>query len=139
MSRTPVQSNKIGYKFIRFARACGLPLILLLGAMEAKSDTQPKIVRVDPKQMESRIILKVPAQYPPEAAAHNISGTVRLEKIVGTDGVPRQIKVLRGHPLLVRAAITAVGKWRYQTTVIDGEAVEVLTYVNVNFHLPSKQ
>ena len=45
------------------------------------------------------------------------------------------IQVMSGHPLLVKAALDAVRKWRYSRTEINGEPVEVLTEVDVNFKL----
>ena len=44
--------------------------------------------------------------------------------------------MLSGHPLLVKAAIEAVARWRYQPTLLNGEPVEVLTDIDVNFYLP---
>ena len=42
---------------------------------------------------------------------------------------------MRGHPLLVNAAKEAVEQWRYQPTMLNGEAVEVITDIIVNFTL----
>jgi protein TonB len=67
-----------------------------------------------------------------------IQGTVRLEAIIGTDGTIQQLKVLSGHPLLVKAAVEAVSRWRYQPTLLNGEPVEVVTDVDVNFTLADR-
>jgi protein TonB len=40
-----------------------------------------------------------------------------------------------GPPLLVAAAIEAVQQWRYQPTLLNGQPVEVLTEIDVNFTL----
>ena len=42
---------------------------------------------------------------------------------------------MSGHPLLVPAALAAVKQWRYKPTLLNGEAVEVLTNIDVNFTL----
>ena len=95
----------------------------------------PKIVRVAGNEMAKRVIDRIPPEYPREANLKRIQGIVRLEVIIAVDGTPRQLKVLSGHPLLVKAALDAVRQWRYQQTEIAGEAVEVLTDVNVSFRL----
>ena len=75
-------------------------------------------------------------EYPPLAIIARIQGTVRLEAIINKDGTIQDLKVLSGHPLLVKAAIDAVARWRYQPTLLNGEPVEVLTEIDVNFYLP---
>jgi TonB family protein len=44
----------------------------------------------------------------------NISGTVRLQVVVGADGTVRATNVLGGHPLLVQAASEAVRRWKFE-------------------------
>jgi len=45
--------------------------------------------------------------------------------------------VLSGHPLLVPSAMEAVRQWRYKPTLLNGEPVEVITTIDVNFVLGS--
>jgi protein TonB len=42
---------------------------------------------------------------------------------------------VRGHPLLVNAAKQAVEQWRYKPTMLNGEPVDVITDIVVNFTL----
>jgi protein TonB len=42
---------------------------------------------------------------------------------------------MSGPPLLVNAALAAVQQWRYQPTMLSGNAVEVITEIDVNFTL----
>jgi len=58
-----------------------------------------------------------------------------MEAIIAADGVIRNLHVLSGPPLLVDAARDAVRQWRYQPTLLNGVAVEVLTEIDVNFRL----
>jgi protein TonB len=62
-------------------------------------------------------------------------GAVELEAVIGKDGTIEELKVLRGHPLLVKAALEAVCQWRYQPTLLNGEPIEVVTEITVNFKL----
>ena len=43
--------------------------------------------------------------------------------------------MVSGHPLLVPAALEAVKQWVYQPTLLNGEPVEVVTQIDVNFTL----
>jgi len=73
--------------------------------------------------------------YPPLARQARISGTVRLEAVIALSGVVQSLRVASGHPLLARAALDAVRQWVYQPTLLNGEPVEVLTQIDVNFKL----
>jgi protein TonB len=42
---------------------------------------------------------------------------------------------MSGHPILVPAAMEAVKDWVYQTTLLNGEPVEVQTVIDINFTL----
>jgi protein TonB len=43
--------------------------------------------------------------------------------------------VVRGHPLLVRAALDAVRQWIYAPTRLNGDPVEVIAPIIVTFVL----
>lgn len=73
--------------------------------------------------------------YPPLAKAARVQGTVRLTAVVGTDGAIRNLRLMSGPPLLVKAAVDAVSTWRYQPTMLNGSAVDVITEIDVNFTL----
>ena len=60
---------------------------------------------------------------------------MEFEAVIGKDGTIEELKVLRGHPLLVKAALDAVRQWRYQPTLLNGEPIEVVTEITVNFKL----
>src|ERR1700687_1129552 len=83
----------------------------------------------------ARLVNKVQPQYPPLARQTRISGTVRLHAIIGKDGGVQSLTLESGHPLLVQSALDAVRQWRYQPTLLNGEAVEVDTTIDVIFSL----
>jgi TonB family protein len=63
-------------------------------------------------------------------------GTVVLWLVVGPDGKPRDIKVLRTLGLgLDEKAIEAVRNWRFEPAMKDNKPVAVQINVEVNFHL----
>jgi protein TonB len=64
-----------------------------------------------------------------------IEGDVEFEAIISTAGTIEELTVLKGHPLLVKAAFEAVRQWRYQPTLLNGQPIEVVTEITVNFKL----
>jgi protein TonB len=73
--------------------------------------------------------------YPPLARQARISGTVKFNAIIAKDGTIQNLQMVSGHPLLVQAATEAVRQWVYQPTLLNGEPVEVITTIDVNFTL----
>jgi TonB family protein len=73
--------------------------------------------------------------YPAEAKAARIQGVVHLKAHIGTDGTVQNLEVLDGDPLLTQAALDAVKHWVYKPTLLNGDPVEVLTSIDVNFTL----
>jgi len=97
--------------------------------------TAPKRVRVGGQVESARLIFQPKPEYPPLAKMARIQGVVRLDAVISKDGTIQDLKVISGHPLLVRAALDAVQRWRYQPTLLNGESVEVATEIDVNFTL----
>jgi len=88
-----------------------------------------------------KLVEKVDAVYPSEAAANHISGTVRVYFVIGADGVvhinPHATKEegFSDAPELVRAAEDAVRHWRYQPLTIDGKPVNMDFHADIVFAL----
>jgi protein TonB len=73
--------------------------------------------------------------YPPLARQARISGVVKFNAVIAKDGTIQNLTMISGHPLLVQAATEAVRQWVYQPTQLNGEPVEVITTIDVNFTL----
>ena len=92
-------------------------------------------MRVGGVVQAAKIVRQVMPVYPPAARQARISGTVRLEAVIGRDGVIQSLQVMSGHPWLAQAALDAVRQWIYRPTLLNSEPVEVLTQIDVNFKL----
>lgn len=73
--------------------------------------------------------------YPATARNARIEGTVILEATIDASGAVQDVRVLRSIPLLDRAAMEAVARWRYTPTRLNGVAVPILLTVTVTFTL----
>jgi protein TonB len=92
-------------------------------------------IKVGGNVQQANLIKKVMPVYPPLAKQARISGTVRFTAIIGRDGSIQNLQLITGHPLLVPAATEAVKQWLYRPTMLNGEPVEVITQIDVNFTL----
>jgi TonB family protein len=95
----------------------------------------PTRIRVGGNVQVANLIKKVDPVYPPLAMQARISGQVRFAVIIGKDGTIQNVQLVSGHPLLVAAATDAVKQYAYKPTLLNGNPVEVITQVDVDFVL----
>jgi protein TonB len=96
---------------------------------------KPRMLRLGGQVTAAKLVYQPRPEYPSLAKMARIQGTVILEAIIAKDGTVRELRALSGHPLLVKAALEAVQRWRYLPTLLNGEPVEVLTEIDVSFSL----
>jgi TonB family protein len=92
-------------------------------------------VRVASTLAAETLIRQVPPVYPQAARDNRIQGMVVLEAKINKDGFVDNLKMISGHPLLAQAAIDAVRQWTYKPLLVDGQPVDFVTTVTVNFAL----
>jgi periplasmic protein TonB len=95
----------------------------------------PAKVHISIGVLQAKLIYGPAPVYPFLAKVNHIQGRVVMEAIISKDGRIQDLQVESGHPLLIRAAIEAVREWRYQPTLLNGQPVEVITTITVNFKL----
>jgi protein TonB len=79
---------------------------------------------------EALLINKVIPEYPQHIV---VQGDVKLHAIISRDGSIQSLSLISGHPLLAQAAIKAVEQWRYRPYILNGDPVEVETWITVTF------
>jgi TonB family protein len=96
----------------------------------------PDRIRVKGEVAQSNLIRKVQPVYPAAAKAAHVQGTVLLQVVILKDGTMGEITVADSPSSdLSQSALEAVRQWRYRPTLLNGEPIEVLTYVIVNYTL----
>ncbi len=95
----------------------------------------PKRIRVGGQVELAKQIFAPAPEYPQIAKMARVQGVVRLAAIISENGTIQDLKLISGPPLLVKAAMDAVSRWRYQPTLLNGEPVQVDTEIDVNFTL----
>jgi TonB family protein len=96
----------------------------------------PQRMRVGGNVQFAKLLQQAKPVYPASAQAAGIQGTVLLRAVIGTDGRIMGLTVSSSpDPTLSDAAMESARQWRYQPTLLNGEPVEVLTTISVNFRL----
>jgi protein TonB len=84
-----------------------------------------------------RIWMAQHINYPEDAAASNVKGTVTLKFSVNKEGNVCDVSVVKGiHPLVDKAAVEAVlSSPKWDPAKINGNKVKVMYYLPINFSL----
>lgn len=92
----------------------------------------PDHVRVS-SLSEAQLLNKVEPTYPRMALLTHRQGDVKLHAFISKDGAIESLSVISGDPLLIPATLEAVRQWRYRPYLLNGEPVEVETFITVSF------
>ena len=86
--------------------------------------------------LQSAVLLqRVAPVYPTAALQAKVQGEVSVNATIGKDGVPKDLKVIKGDERLVPAAFVAIRQWRYRPATLGGVPIETQTVVTVSFEL----
>ena len=71
-------------------------------------------------------LVRINPTYPPRAAANGIEGWVRVQFDISASGAVTNVVAVDSEPGTVfdAAAVDAVARWRYNPSIVNGEAVE---------------
>jgi len=96
-----------------------------------------RLIRVGGMVQAAKLINRTPPVYPDSLRQQGVEGTVLVQAIIGKSG-----SVLDAHAVgsqapaeLADAALAAVRTWQFEPTLLNGEPVEVITTITVNFQL----
>ena len=95
-------------------------------------------VRIGGQVSAPALVKRVEPQYPAIAQMAAIDGVVILDAIVDEHGRVQSLKVLRGHPLLAKAATEAVQQWEYEPLKLNGTPTAFELTVSLWFHFDDK-
>jgi periplasmic protein TonB len=87
-----------------------------------------------------KVIQRVAPEYTPEALDAKLEGSVHLSAMIGTDGVPSDIKVTKSLGKgLDEKAIECFKKWRFSPAIRNGEPTPMSSEVAIIFKLPDSK
>ncbi|HSP33194.1 MAG TPA: energy transducer TonB [Thermoanaerobaculia bacterium] len=112
------------------------PRHLAVSRMVPPRPLPPDTYRVGGDVHAPRVISRVEPTYPEEARRARISGIVIVEALIDKTGLVRDVQVLKPMPYgLDDAAVNAVKQWRFEPGMKDGQPVNVVFNLTVNFKL----
>jgi protein TonB len=85
---------------------------------------------------DDQIVRRVHPNYPKQARARKVQGTVVLEAIVNKKGTVDSLQLVSGDSLLAQAAADAVKQWKYKPYFHNGDPTEFQTRITIDFKLP---
>jgi TonB family protein len=100
-------------------------ILTLLFATVAVVCPKPSFAQED-SEGKRKVTNRVMPDYPEMARRMNLKGVVRVDVVVGSNGLVKTVDVKGGHPVLAQAAVAAVRKWKWEPAAHDTkEPVEV--------------
>ena len=77
---------------------------------------------------DRKVASKVAPVYPDLAKKMHLHGIVKVEAVVRPNGAVKTTRVLGGNPVLVDAALDAVGKWKFEPAQAETTEVVQVTF-----------
>jgi protein TonB len=90
-------------------------------------------IRVGQGVKAPRLILGPQPVYPVLARQARVSGAVVIDAVIDTQGNIVEMRTVSGHPILALAAMEALRHWKYEPTILGGEAIPVELLVTLTF------
>ena len=110
----------------------------LIDALDTRP--QPAKPHEEPRRKPDRLVTqldqamlthRVEPTYPALPRQMGRAGKVELRAIIATDGTIQSLQVVSGDFLFYQSALDAVRQWRYRPTYLNGQPVEVDTFITV--------
>lgn len=98
-------------------RHIAVPVVLLWAASALFASDAVKVAKA---AAEAAIASRTTPAYPPIAKQMRIEGAVELRAIVNNSGAVQSVQVVTGNPILAKAAVDALNKWRFNSSKIEG-------------------
>jgi len=83
----------------------------------------------EPAQVKRKIVSQVVPPYPELARRMQIVGTVKVETLVGPNGKVKSTQVVGGSPVLAKAAVETIEKWKWAPAPQESKEL-----IELNFH-----
>jgi protein TonB len=100
-------------------------------------EKKPTPIRVGGNIKAPTKVVNVNPVFPASMRTAGRGGVVPLDALIGADGSVVFVRVVSAnvHPDFAEAATEAVRQWKFTPTLLNGQPVEVLMTVTINFAL----
>ena len=101
----------------------------------AKAGAEQSVKPMDVGPLFEKATQKVSPTYPAIAKSQRITGIVRVYLLIDEKGAVASIERTSGPAMLQQAAVDAARRWKFRPTVVEGQPVRVVGFINFNFTL----
>ncbi len=77
---------------------------------------------------DRKVSSRISPAYPELAKKMHIHGIVKVEAVVRPNGTVKSTRVLGGNPVLVDAAVDAIGRWKFEPSQSETTEIVQLTF-----------
>jgi TonB family protein len=117
--------------------ACTLLLLSVTLVVGQQAPPSPPPQRIGGDVAQANLLVKIEPVYPALARAARVQDYVMFQTEISKEGKVTNLIILHGHPLLNDAALEAVRNWQYKPILLNGQAIDVVTTVTINFSFNS--
>lgn len=142
VDHTSLDQPTPGESVIQIGNSDGNGLIDIFGdrggpkpPVEHLNQNEKRRITVGGSVQQAKLVRKVDPLYPPLARQLHRSGQVHVRAVISVDGTVAALQAIDGDPLFIQSSLDAVGQWRYQPTLLNGQPVEVETIITVVYTL----
>jgi len=118
------------------------PIGSLSDRLPASGPAAPGVVQPESQSgvrnsaLQSAVLLqRIAPIYPSNALESRLQGQVLVNATIGRDGIPKDLKIIKGDERLVAAALAAIRQWRYRPAMLGGQPIETQTVVTISFEI----
>jgi periplasmic protein TonB len=95
-----------------------------------ETSSKPRVMH-EPTIDPAMLIRRIEPVYPPLAIQIHKEGRVEMRARIATDGTIQSLEIVSGDPIFYQSAKEAVSQWLYRPTILNGQKVEIDTYITV--------
>jgi protein TonB len=131
----PVDGTSSGIVLFEGAEARSTSTRSLDASARSASPSPPPVIIQERAALE-HVVDRVEPEYPDEAKANHVQGSVVLDVLVGKDGRVQGLSLVRGDLALTTAAADAVRQWRFKPLIRNGRPGSFESHITLTFALP---
>ena len=79
---------------------------------------------------------QVQPEYPAVARQLKLAGDVELEVVITEEGVPENVRIVSGNPVLTKPCVEALKRWKFKPLTEDGKAIKAVADLTFTFQRP---
>lgn len=106
---------------------------ILVGLFLPAAGLPQELVKLSRAEATRAVVSKVAPEYPAMARQLKMAGEVEVEAVVTETGQVEAVNIVSGNPVLTRAVVEAVKKWKFAPQMMGGKPARAVAPLSFNF------